>query len=221
MPYNGFTSKPLVNFIYRLVTFRQKNIIHLICRKLEDMRHAYLLPVRKSHTALFLVLIRRDGYAQIFGHIFLGILLPFLLLHDIMVTKSVTLVKEIIMAERSRDKFEAFRKNLKALINNRGMNQADMASELGMSTAALSRYLNGVRSPNLEYVIKIANYFDISVDWLLGLTGERYNVMPADLQEVAWLYSLATKDDQNVVQAVLAKYREAAKTDAPDDNHED
>ena len=45
--------------------------------------------------------------------------------------------------------------------------------------------------------------------------------MPADLQEVAWLYSLATKDDQNVVQAVLAKYREAAKADAPDDNHED
>ena len=125
------------------------------------------------------------------------------------------------MAERSRDKFEAFRRNLKVLINNRGMNQADMASELGMSTAALSRYLNGVRSPDLEYVIKIANYFNISVDWLLGLTGERYNVMPADLQEVAWLYSLATKDDQNVVQAVLAKYREAAKADAPDDNHED
>ena len=125
------------------------------------------------------------------------------------------------MAERSRDKFEAFRRNLKVLINNRGMNQADMASELGMSTAALSRYLNGVRSPDLEYVRKIANYFNISVDWLLGLTGERYNVMPADLQEVAWLYSLATKDDQNVVQAVLAKYREAAKADAPDDNHED
>ena len=138
-----------------------------------------------------------------------------------MVTKSVMLVKEIVMAERSRDKFEAFRRNLKVLINNRGMNQADIASELGMSTAALSRYLNGVRSPDLEYVIKIANYFNISVDWLLGLTGERYNVMPADLQEVAWLYSLATKDDQNVVQAVLAKYREAAKTDAPDDNHED
>ena len=125
------------------------------------------------------------------------------------------------MAERSRDKFEAFRRNLKVLINNRGMNQADMASELGMSTAALSRYLNGVRSPDLEYVIKIANYFNISVDWLLGLTGERYNVMPADLQEVAWLYSLATKDDQNVVQAVLAKYREVAKADAPDDNHGD
>ena len=53
------------------------------------------------------------------------------------------------MAERSRDKFEAFRRNLKVLINNRGMNQADMASELGMSTAALSRYLNGVRSPDL------------------------------------------------------------------------
>lgn len=138
-----------------------------------------------------------------------------------MVTKSVMLVKEIVMAERSRDKFEAFRRNLKVLINNRGMNQADMASELGMSTAALSRYLNGVRSPDLEYVIKIANYFNISVDWLLGLTGERYNVMPADLQEVAWLYSLATKDDQNVVQAVLAKYREAAKSDAPDDNHGD
>ena len=125
------------------------------------------------------------------------------------------------MGDPNKDKFEPFRKNLKVLINNRGMNQADMAAELGMSTAALSRYLNGVRSPDLEYVIKIANYFGISVDWLLGLTGERYNVMPANLQEVAWLYSLATKDDQNVVQAVLAKYREAAKTDAPDDKHGD
>lgn len=136
-----------------------------------------------------------------------------------MVTDIVTLVKEILcMREYDADKFEQFRKNLKALIHNRGLTISEMASELGMSTAAISRYLNGVRSPDLEYVIKIANYFGISIDWLLGFTGERYNVMPENLQEVAWLYSLATKDDQNVVQAVLAKYRNAAMGDSADEN---
>lgn len=122
------------------------------------------------------------------------------------------------MKSSRSDKFESFRRNLKALIHNRGLTLTNMSAELGMSTAALSRYLNGDRSPDLEYVMKIANYFNISVDWLLGLTGDRYNVMPAELQDVAWLYSLATKDDQNVVQAVLAKYREAAKEDGKDDN---
>lgn len=122
------------------------------------------------------------------------------------------------MKSSRSDKFESFRRNLKTLIHNRGLTLTGMSAELGMSTASLSRYLNGDRAPDLEYVLRIANYFDISVDWLLGLTGDRYNVMPADLQDVAWLYSLATKDDQNVVQAVLAKYREAAKEDDQENN---
>lgn len=78
-----------------------------------------------------------------------------------------------------------------------------------MSTPTLSRYLAGKRTPDLPYVVKISEYFNISIDWLLGLNGEKFDVMPPEIQEVALLYSVATKDDRRVVQAVLGKYKEA------------
>lgn len=50
------------------------------------------------------------------------------------------------------------------------MSQVFLGMELGMSQNTISRYETGVREPSREELIAIADYFDVSVDFLLGRT---------------------------------------------------
>ena len=50
----------------------------------------------------------------------------------------------------------------------RRMTQVRLAMELNMSRDTVSRYKNGEREPGIVELIKSADYFDISVDYLLG-----------------------------------------------------
>ena len=51
-----------------------------------------------------------------------------------------------------------------------GENQATVAKELGISRASLSYYENGERKPDINVLYTIASYFDVSTDYLLGLS---------------------------------------------------
>lgn len=104
-------------------------------------------------------------------------------------------------------KFDVFRSNLRTLVNTRGFTIQSFADEVGIPAPTISRYITGEREPRLEYIIKISQYFDVSIDWLLGLNGDKFNVMPQEIQDIASCYSLASPDDRKVVQAVLQKYK--------------
>ena len=104
--------------------------------------------------------------------------------------------------------YSFFRENLRNLINVRGITIKAFAAEIDASAATISRYLSGDRTPDLPYVVKIADYFSVSIDWLLGINGDKFDVMPKEVQEVASLYSLSSPDDRRVIQAVLGKYKE-------------
>ena len=95
------------------------------------------------------------------------------------------------------------------LFNGRGLSIRGLAADLGISTPTLSRYLSGDRAPDLPYLLRIADYFHVSIDWLLGIEDGREAIMD-DMHEVAHLYSIASMDDRNIVHAVLDKYRAAA-----------
>ena len=45
-----------------------------------------------------------------------------------------------------------------------------MADELGISFSALGKYERNEHQPDFETLEKIADYFDVSIDWLLGRT---------------------------------------------------
>lgn len=67
--------------------------------------------------------------------------------------------------------YNAFQKRLRDLIESRGKLIQQVAEETGISKISLSRYLNGHREPDLKYVVALAQYFGVSVDWILGLGG--------------------------------------------------
>lgn len=115
--------------------------------------------------------------------------------------------------------FTIFRVRLDKLMESRSMTRASLAKVLGITPASLSRYLSGVRTPDLAYLIKLSEYFDVSVDWLLGMDRDLSASFPDDVKEVAELYSIATQDDQNVVHAVLDRYRKVNNQGEKDDVH--
>lgn len=105
-----------------------------------------------------------------------------------------------------------FSQNLDKLIRRAGKIPQQVAEEAGIPQPTLSRYLKEQRSPSIEYVVKLAVYFNVSVDSLLGLdTGEKdaclQHKLVAESIDIARLYQDASPDDRAVVQAVLRKYK--------------
>lgn len=60
-----------------------------------------------------------------------------------------------------------FAMNLKKLMIEREMTAADISRKTGMTQAALSRYINDKRTPNLNSVIKIAKALNVPIELLL------------------------------------------------------
>jgi len=57
---------------------------------------------------------------------------------------------------------------IKELREQRGLSQASLASSLGVAQNTLSNWENAKRAPDSEKLIRIADYFAVSVDYLLG-----------------------------------------------------
>lgn len=107
--------------------------------------------------------------------------------------------------------YSIFQERLKQLMDSRGLNINALADAVGFTPPTISRYLSGVRTPDLSYVIKLSELFDVSIDWLIGLNGDRYEILPQDIQDIVFLYSLASPDDRMVIHAVLSKYKQKNK----------
>lgn len=60
---------------------------------------------------------------------------------------------------------------LKELRKKRKISQLKMALDLNMNQNAISRYENLEREADYETLIKFADYFDVTLDYLLGRAG--------------------------------------------------
>lgn len=56
------------------------------------------------------------------------------------------------------------------LRKERGLSQKSVAQSLGVSQALLSHYEKGIRECGLDFVVKAANFYGVSCDYLLGRT---------------------------------------------------
>ena len=59
---------------------------------------------------------------------------------------------------------------LKELRKKKGISQLRLASDLNTTQNTISRYETGEREPGIDELIKIADYFNVSVDYLIGRT---------------------------------------------------
>lgn len=61
-----------------------------------------------------------------------------------------------------------FGNNLSLLRKEKNMEQKTLAKVLGVSQQTISRWENNVVEPDIKSLIKIADYFDVTTDYLLG-----------------------------------------------------
>lgn len=76
--------------------------------------------------------------------------------------------------------------NLRALRDHAGISQKQLAETIGVSQQSINKYENHNIEPDIETMIRIADYFDTSVDYLIGHSHIRRkceNVTQCDLND--------------------------------------
>ena len=68
-----------------------------------------------------------------------------------------------------------FARILQDLREDRDISRKDLAMVLNISVSTLGMYEQGRREPNIDMLIKIANYFDVSIDFLVGRSFKNEN----------------------------------------------
>lgn len=81
--------------------------------------------------------------------------------------------------------------NLKVLRKNEGLTQKELAQKLNIATNTYGGYELGTSEPTIETLIKLADYYNVSVDYLIG---RDFN------NEVGYL----SVDDKNFVKMYLS-----------------
>ena len=62
-----------------------------------------------------------------------------------------------------------FGETLTYLRNEKGVGQVELAYAIGVSKGCISLWENGLREPTLSCLLALAQYFDVSLDVLVGL----------------------------------------------------
>ncbi len=111
------------------------------------------------------------------------------------------------------------------LRKERGVSQKKAAADLGVSQALLSHYEKGIRECGLEFLVKTADYYNVSCDYLLGRSPEpagktiSYEDIPEpDINEKEKIVSggvMAAFNKKLVINAVTVLFSLVKKTGSP------
>lgn len=88
--------------------------------------------------------------------------------------------------------------NLRLLRKRNHISQTELGNVLGLTQRAISAYESGVNEPDLKTLIKMANYFNVSIDYLLGNTDE--NLIIITKKELSEL-----KDSLDTINSIYKK----------------
>lgn len=104
-------------------------------------------------------------------------------------------------------------KNLKALREVAGVSQKQLAEAIGVSQQSINKYENHNIEPDVETLIRIADFFNTSVDYLIGHTPFRRkieNVTAHELNDeeskIIEKYRKLSKKQQSCVATVIDSY---------------
>ncbi|CEI72506.1 MULTISPECIES: helix-turn-helix domain-containing protein [Romboutsia] len=79
---------------------------------------------------------------------------------------------------------ETLSMRLKALRKEKGLTLEELAKELDTTKVTLSRYENGIREPKGETLNKLANYFNVSTDYLFARTDDKNYISDEGIADV-------------------------------------
>lgn len=68
--------------------------------------------------------------------------------------------------------YTKFGARLRELREEKGVSMIELARAIGVSDAAVCKWENGLAEPKLSYILRLAEYFDCTVDYISGNDGE-------------------------------------------------
>ena len=86
-------------------------------------------------------------------------------------------------------------KTISALRAERGMTQEKLAELVGVSTAAVSKWECGNSYPDITLLTKLAEIFDVSMDYLFGYTKADEKTVPETVGETTRLGKEGKRED--------------------------
>lgn len=87
--------------------------------------------------------------------------------------------------------YSEFGENLKVLRKQRNLTQADLGLHIGLSKAVISKYENGLGYPTFDILVRFADFFGVTTDYLLGVAqGKTINVTGLTESQINILHNL-------------------------------
>lgn len=68
-------------------------------------------------------------------------------------------------------------KQLRILRTDAGLNQAELGRIIGVDRSSINLWESGKRSPQMVYVKKLCEYFDVDMNYLLGYSETKHTVI--------------------------------------------
>lgn len=70
---------------------------------------------------------------------------------------------------------QVFADRLKELRIEKGLTQVQFVNDLGITASALSAYEKNLKNPSISVAKRIAEKYDVSIDWLCGISNKKNN----------------------------------------------
>lgn len=115
------------------------------------------------------------------------------------------------------DKTQLFSKRLRILRKNKNLTQAQLGNALNLENSTISSYERNKIMPSSDVLLKIAKYFDVSVDYLIGNTddmqGKSEKSIEEIMQDVEVLFYNSGRDLNDDKKRMLSRIIKAALDD--------
>ncbi len=100
---------------------------------------------------------------------------------------------------------------IKELRMKRGLTQERVASEIGVTQQIISRVEANEETVPLDLLIRIAQFFNVSTDYILGLTDNKYENVEGNRLKYYWdkyeavllKYDALTSQNQRVIDNIM------------------
>lgn len=106
--------------------------------------------------------------------------------------------------------------NLKKLRQQKGLSQQKLADILHISQQSVYKYENDITSPDIETLKNIADFFETSIDYIVGHTDLPYKIEPTvrlslnhDEAKLVEKYQHLSPKRRSVIHSVIDSYYES------------
>ncbi|MBE6904330.1 MAG: helix-turn-helix transcriptional regulator [Ruminococcaceae bacterium] len=91
------------------------------------------------------------------------------------------------------------------LMNEKKVNAKTLTTDIGLSSSAITEWKKGKAKPSVEALEKIANYFDVSVDYLLRITDIKKPLIKGDEELTEYLSELESREELRMLFRLTSK----------------